>query len=389
MLFDFTEEQEMMEELVWKWSVEQIGPIQEKIDEEDWFPPNFFKQLGELGILGITIDEKYGGVNQGIVMQCIALQQLSRICPALGLSYGTHSNLCAHNINRNANEKQKMKYLPPLIKGEKIGAMAITEPGAGSDAMGIKTTAKKEKDVYILNGTKTFITNASYADTFLIYAKTQPDRGARGISAFIVESTYPGFSVSKKFRKAGMRGSPTAEITFQDVEIPEENLVYKENMAVQIMTSGLAYERIILGAACLGIAQQALEYSIEYAKERVQFGKSISSFQMIQKKLADMYCWYETSRLLIYQAANYADTPEGSKGGGKGTKLDKLAASAILYTSEATNRITYEGVQIFGGNGYCLDYPIQKLWRDAKLYDIGAGTNEIRRIIIARELLKD
>jgi isovaleryl-CoA dehydrogenase len=276
-----------------------------------------------------------------------------------------------------------------MCTGEAIGALCLTEPGAGSDALGgMRTTAKKSGNKYIINGTKMFITNGNIAKTHLVYAKTAPELGAHGISAFIVDGTSKGVSVSKKLRKCGMRGSPTVELSYEDVEVPAENLLLEENMGVHVVTSGLAYERITLSGNSLGTAEQGLLYSIKYAKEREQFGKQLKDFEMIQQKLADMYCLVEASRGLVYKAARFADGPEGKKGG-KGTELDKLAAAAILFAAESATKVCCDGVQIHGGYGYCLEYPIQKLWRDAKLLEIGAGTSEIRRIIIARELCRD
>ena len=385
--FELTMEQRMLRDMVYEWSLRELGPLQERIDEEDWMPQDFFKKLGGLGILGITIGEEYGGSAQGILMQLLAIESMSRICPGLAMSYAAHSNLCANNIFKNGSEDQKRKYLPDLTAGDKVGALGLTEPGAGSDAMGLTTTAREEGERFILNGTKMFITNGSIANTILVYTKTDQEKKAKGISAFIVEDIFPGFSVSKKIKKCGMRGSPTAELIFEDMRVPKENLVYEKNQGVHVMTSGLAYERIVLAGGSVGIAQQAMEYSIHYAKERCQFGKPIASFQMIQQKLADMYCLTEAARLLVYRAASFADSPQGKRGG-KGTELDKLAASAILFAAEVATRICSDGIQIHGGYGYCLEYPIQKLWRDAKLYEIGAGTSEIRRIIVARELLR-
>jgi len=385
--FELSMEERMLRDMVYDWSNNELGPVQEKIDDEDWMPPDFFKQLGDLGILGITIAEEYGGSAQGILMQALAIESMSRVCPGLAMTYAAHSNLCANNIYKNGSAEQKAQYLPDLTGGTKVGALGLTEPEAGSDAMGLRTTAREEGDGYVLNGTKMFITNGNIANTVLVYAKTDPEKKAKGISAFIVENTFPGFSVSKKIKKCGMRGSPTAELVFEDMLVPKHNLVFEKNKGVHVMTSGLAYERIVLAGGCVGIAQQATEYSIQYAKERCQFGRPIGSFQMIQQKLADMYSLTEASRLLAYRAAVFADSPEGKKGG-KGTDLDKLAASAILFASEAATNICADGVQIHGGYGYCLEYPIQKLWRDAKLYEIGAGTSEIRRLIVARELLR-
>lgn len=384
--FQLSDEQRMIKETVYKWALKELGPLQEKIDEEDWFPPDFFQKCAEIGILGITMDEKYGGLGGDVLMQALAIEEMSRICPSLAMSYGAHSNLCANNIHKNANEALKEKYLPPLIRGEKIGALGLTEPNAGSDAMSLRTRAVKKGDKYILNGTKIFITNGPVADTLLVYAKTEPDLGAKGISAFIVEKEFPGFSVSRKLKKVGMRGSPTAELVFDNCEVPAENLVGQENMGVHVMTSGLDIERIVLAAGSVGMAQQALEYSIKYAVEREQFGQPIANFQMIQQKLADMYARTEAARLLVYRAAVVA---QNAKRGGKGTELTRQAAAAILFAGETATWVCDQGVQIHGGYGYCLEFPVQKLWRDAKLYEIGAGTSEVRRMIIARELTRE
>jgi isovaleryl-CoA dehydrogenase len=384
--FELTDEQRMIKETVNKWAFNELGPLQEKIDDEDWFPPDFFKKCAEIGILGITIDEKYGGLSGDVLMQTLAIEEMSRVSPALAMSYGAHSNLCANNIYKNANDMLKEKYLPPLVRGEKIGALGLTEPNAGSDAMSLRTRAEKKGDKYILNGTKIFITNGPVADTLLVYAKTAPEKGAKGISAFIVEKEFPGFSVSRKLKKCGMRGSPTAELVFDNCEVPAENLVGQENNGVHVMTSGLDIERIVLAGGSVGMAEQALEYSIRYAVEREQFGKSIATFQMVQQKLADMYARTEASRLMVYRAAEVA---QRSARGGKGTELTKQAASAILFAAEAATWVCDQAIQIHGGYGYCLEFPVQKLWRDAKLYEIGAGTSEIRRMIIARELTRE
>ncbi|ABK16952.1 acyl-CoA dehydrogenase family protein [Syntrophobacter fumaroxidans] len=384
--FQFTDEQRMIKETVYKWAVNELGPLQEKIDDEDWFPPDFFKKCAEIGILGITIDEKYGGLGGDVLMQTLAVEQMSRICPALGMTYGTHSNLCMNNIHRNASEALKEKYLPSMVAGEKIGALGLTEPNAGSDAMGLRTRAVRKGDKYILNGTKMFITNGPVADVLLVYAKTDPERGAKGISAFIVEKEFPGYKVSRKLKKCGMRGSPTGELVFEDCEVPAENLVGEENKGVNVVTSGLDIERIVLAGGSLGMAQQALDYSIRYSVEREQFGRPIASFQMIQQKLADMYARTEAAKLLVYKAAQVA---RNSPRGGKGTELTKLAAAGILFAAETATWVCDQAVQIHGGYGYCLEFPVQKLWRDAKLYEIGAGTSEIRRLIVARELTRE
>ncbi len=381
--FQFSDEQRMMKETVYKWCVKELGPLQEKIDEEDWFPPDFFLKCAEIGILGITIDEEYGGLGGDVLMQTLAIEEMSRICPALGMTYGAHSNLCANNIHKNASESLKKKYLPPLVSGEKIGALGLTEPNAGSDAMSLRTRAVKRKDRYILTGTKMFITNGPIADTLLVYAKTAPEMGPKGISAFIVEKEFPGFSVARKLKKCGMRGSPTGELIFEECEVPVENLVGRENNGVGVMTSGLDIERIVLAGGSVGMARQALDYSIRYSVEREQFGKPIATFEMIQQKLADMYARTEAARLLVYRAA---DAAQRAARGGKGTELTRLAAAAILFAAETATWVCDQAIQIHGGYGYCLEFPVQKLWRDAKLYEIGAGTSEVRRMIIAREL---
>lgn len=384
--FQLSDEQRMIKETVNKWAFNELGPLQEKIDEEDWLPPDFFRKCAEIGILGITMDEKYGGLGGDVLMQALAIEEMSRVSPGLAMTYGAHSNLCANNIHKNANEMLKEKYLPPLISGQKVGALGLTEPNAGSDAMGLRTRAVKKGDKYILNGTKIFITNGPIADTLLVYAKTDPDKGAKGISAFIVEKDFPGFSVSRKLKKCGMRGSPTGELVFEDCEVPAENLVGQENNGVHVMTSGLDIERIVLAAGSVGMAEQALEYSIQYAVDREQFGQPIANFQMVQQKLADMYTRTEASRLIVYRAA---EAVQKAARGGKGTELTKLAASAILFASETATWVCDQAIQIHGGYGYCLEFPVQKLWRDAKLYEIGAGTSEIRRMIIARELTRE
>ncbi|ROQ89593.1 acyl-CoA dehydrogenase family protein [Desulfosoma caldarium] len=384
--FELSDEQRMIKETVHKWAVNELGPIQEKVDDEDWFPPDFFKKCAEIGILGITIDEKYGGLGGDVLMQTLAVEEMSRICPALAMTYAAHSNLCMHNIYKNASEKLKEKYLPPMVRGEKIGALGLTEPNAGSDAMSLRTRAERKGDKYILNGTKMWITNGPIADVILVYAKTAPEKGAKGISAFIVEKDFPGFSVSRKIKKCGMRGSPTGELVFEDCEVPAENLVGEENMGVHVMTSGLDVERVVLAGGSIGMAQQALDYSIRYAAEREQFGQPIGKFQMIQQKLADMYARTEAARLLVYRAALVA---QNAPRGGKGTELTRQAAAAILFASETATWVCNQAVQIHGGYGYSLEFPVQKLWRDAKLYEIGAGTNEIRRIVVARELLRE
>ena len=382
--FELTEEQRILSDTIYRWARDELGPIAEKVDDEDWMPPDFFAKAGEVGALGVAIDPAYGGSGLDVMSEVLVAEQISRISPGLGLSAGAHSNLCAGNIARNANEDQKKRYLPGLVEGTKVGALGLTETGAGSDAMSIRTRAAAEGDMFVLNGSKMFITNGPISDVVLIYAKTEPEKGPHGISAFIVEKDFPGFSVGPPIKKAGMKGSPTGELFFDNCRVPARNLVGQLNRGVAVMTRGLDIERVIVAAGCIGSARAALEASIKYADQREQFGKKIGRFQMIQAKLAEMYASYEAARGLTYRAAVLA---EGAKRGGKGTELTRLAAAAVLFAAEANSKICNEAVQIHGGYGYCLEFPVQRLWRDAKLMEIGAGTTEIRKLIIARELL--
>ena len=385
MQMQFSEEQKQLQNTIYKWALNELGPIAEKVDDEDWMPEDFFLKAGEIGLLGVAIDPEYGGSGLNVLSEILAIEQMSRISPALALSCGAHFNLCAGNIHRNANDHLKQKYLPAMVNGEKVGALALTEPNAGSDAMSIRTRAERRGDHFVLNGTKMFITNGPIADLVLVYAKTEPERGPFGISAFIVEKEFEGFSVGRKIKKAGMRGSPTSELIFDDCRVPAENLVGELNRGVEVMTRGLDIERVMGAAMAVGSARQALDYSIRYSQEREQFGKKISEFQMIQSKLAEMYALYEAAQGLTYRAAIMA---EDAKRGGKGTDMTRLAAAAVMFATQANSSICGEAVQIHGGYGYCLEFPVQRLWRDAKLMEIGAGTTEIRKLIIARELLR-
>jgi isovaleryl-CoA dehydrogenase len=385
MEIQFTEEQNLLRDSVYKWAVNELGPIAEKVDDEDWMPPDFFCKAGEIGALGVTIDPRYGGSGLEGVSEILAIEQIARISPALALSAEATATMCAGNIQRNGSDHLKEKHLPAMVVGEKVGAIAITEPNAGSDAMSIRTRAERHGDHFILNGTKIFITNGPIADLMLVFAKTEPDRGPLGISAFIVEKEFEGFSASPPIKKAGMRGSPTGELIFDNCKVPAENLVGELNRGVELMTQGLDHERVMVAAIALGSARQALDYSIKYAAQREQFGKKIGEFQMIQAKLAEMYALYEAALGLTYRAAAMVGK---SGSGGKGTDLTQLAAAAVLFASEANSKICREAVQIHGGYGYCLEFPVQRLWRDGKLMEIGAGTNEIRKLVIARELLR-
>ncbi len=384
--FTFNDEQKMLEDMVYRWACDWLEPKMEEVDEKDEFPEDFFKETGKLDLNGVTIDEEYGGAGLGYTEACIVAENLARVSSALSMTWGAHLILCADNIQRNANKELKEKYLPGLASGELIGCLGITEPDAGSDAMAMRATAVKDGDHYIVNGSKTFITNAPVGHVLLFYAKTDPEKGPKGISALVTDIPVEGYQCNK-IKKFGMRGSPTGELFFSDMKVPTENLVGVENGGVKILTSGLCTERIVLSACALGTMRAAMELSTKYAKERTQFGKPIGSFQAIQQKLADMYVSYQTAKWLTYYAAWYVDSLE-EKSGGKGTELDKIAAAAILYASEACTRVCLDGVQIFGGYGYSLEYPIQRHLRDAKLWEIGAGTSEIRRLIIAREMLR-
>lgn len=385
--FTFTDEQKMIGDTIYKWATDWLDPQMEELDEADKFPPDFFKQLGDLGMVGITIPEQYGGAGLGYTEACICTENIARISNALSMTWGAHLILCCDNIKRNANEELKQKYLPPLMDGRAMGCLGITEPNAGSDAMSMKTTAKLDGDSWVINGSKIFITNAPGGQTFLFYAKTAPELGPKGMSAFIMDiDPWPKGYTCEKIRKFGMRTSPTGLQSFDDVRIPKENLVGELNKGVAILTGGLTTERITLSGCAIGSVRAALELSLKYSQERTQFGKPIAANQMIQEKLANMYVAYETSRLLMYSAAAYVDSLT-DKRGGKGTFLDLKAAASLLYAGEVSVKACTDAVQVHGGYGYCLEYPVQRHFRDTKLWDIGAGTSEVRRIIIARELL--
>jgi isovaleryl-CoA dehydrogenase len=383
--FELTRDQKMIEKNIREFMLKEIAPVAEEIDRKDQFPSGIWRKMGELGYLGLSIGEAYGGSGYDTTTFTIMMEQMARICPALALSVGAHSNLCAHNLERNANEDQKRKYLPGLCQGELIGCLGLTEPDAGSDAVGIKTTAEREGDYYVLNGSKMFITNAPEADIALIYAKTDLAMGSKGITAFIVEKDFKGFSVSSKLDKMGNRGSATGELFFSNCRVPRENVLGDVNMGVKVMMNGLDVERVIVAGMALGLGEAALELSVDYAGKRHQFGKPIGSFQLIKAKLATMYTELEAARGLVFRAARLS---ENSRRGGRGTPIHKLAAAAVLYTAEAASRAVNEAVQIHGGYGYTLEYAVNRLYRDAKLYEIGAGTSEIRRLVIADELLK-
>lgn len=382
--FDFQlgESAEMIRETVGRFADEQIAPLAEQIDREDYFPRDeLWQQMGELGLHGITVDPEDGGLGLGYLEHVIAVEEVSRASASLGLSYGAHSNLCINQIRRWGNEEQKAKYLPGLISGDHVGSLAMSEASAGSDVVSMKLKAEAVSDsrgAYVLNGTKFWITNAPYADTLVVYAKTDGSAGSRGITAFLIEKGDKGFSIGQKIAKVGMRGSPTAELVFDDCYIPEDRVMGPLNGGVGVLMSGLDYERVVLSGLQLGIMQACLDTVIPYLREREQFGKPIGSFQLMQAKVADIYVALQSARAYTYAVAKSCDT-------GRTTRFD--AAGAILLASENAFKVAAESVQALGGAGYTLDWPVERYMRDAKLLDIGAGTNEIRRMLIGRELI--
>ena len=355
----------------------EIAPLAAEIDRSNEFPLPLWKKMGDLGLLGITADEEYGGANMGYLAHTIVVEEISRASASIGLSYGAHSNLCVNQIVINGTDEQKARYLPKLISGDHIGALAMSEPGAGSDVVSMKLRAEKKGDRYILNGNKMWITNGPDAHTYVIYAKTDSNAGPRGITAFIVERDFPGFSRAQKLDKLGMRGSNTCELVFEDCEVPAENILGKENEGVKVLMSGLDYERTILSGGPVGVMQACMDEVVPYIHERKQFGQAIGEFQLMQGKLADMYVTLNASRAYLYQVARNCDAGHSSR---------KDAAGAILYAAETATKLALDAIQILGGNGYINEYPTGRLLRDAKLYEIGAGTSEIRRWLIGREL---
>ncbi|WP_066806542.1 isovaleryl-CoA dehydrogenase [Sphingomonas asaccharolytica] len=374
--FALGETADMIRDTTRRFASERIAPLAAKIDAEDWFPVELWPQMGELGLHGITVEQEYGGLGLGYLEHVIACEEVSRASASIGLSYGAHSNLCINQLRRWASPEQKAKYLPKLISGEHIGSLAMSEAGAGSDVVGMKLRAEEVQGGYVLNGTKFWITNAAYADTLVVYAKT--GEGSRGITTFIIEKDMPGFSIGQKIDKMGMRGSPTAELVFNDCEVPEENIMGPLNGGVGVLMSGLDYERTVLAGIQLGIMQACLDVVIPYVRERKQFGQSIGTFQLMQAKIADMYVALNSARAYVYAVAKSCDT-------GKTTRFD--AAGAILLASENAVKVSLEAIQALGGAGYTKDWPVERFARDAKLLDIGAGTNEIRRMLIGRELI--
>ncbi len=378
--FGHGEDIDMLRDSVAKFAEAEIAPLAEETDRSDQFPMHLWKQFGDLGVLGMTAPESYGGANMGYLAHVIAMEEISRASASIGLSYGAHSNLCVNQINRKGNDEQRAKYLPKLISGEHVGALAMSESGSGSDVVSMKLRADRKNDRYVLNGTKMWITNGPDADVLVVYAKTDVDAGSKGITAFLIEKEFTGFSVAQKLDKLGMRGSHTGELVFEDCEVPYENVLGTEGRGAAVLMSGLDYERVVLSGGPLGIMRACLDVCIPYVHERKQFGQSIGTFQLMQGKLADMYSTWAACRAYVYAVAQACDRGETTR---------KDAAGCILYAAEKATWMAGEAIQCLGGNGYVNEYPTGRLWRDAKLYEIGAGTSEIRRMLIGRELFEE
>jgi isovaleryl-CoA dehydrogenase len=378
--FDLGETADMLRESVADFASAEIAPRAAEIDRSNEFPPELWRKLGDLGVLGITVEEEYGGAGMGYLEHVVAMEEISRGSASVGLSYGAHSNLCVNQIRRNGTEEQKRKYLPHLISGEHVGALAMSEPEAGSDVVSMRLRAERQGDRFILNGAKMWITNGPDADVLVVYAKTNPQAGARGITAFLIEKGMKGFTVAQKLDKLGMRGSNTGELVFQDCEVPAENILGEIDGGVTVLMSGLDYERAVLSGGPLGIMQACMDVVIPYVHERKQFGRAIGEFQLMQAKLADMYTTMNAAKSYVYAVARACDRGEASR---------KDAAGAILFAAEKATWMALEAIQCLGGNGYINDFPTGRLLRDAKLYEIGAGTSEIRRMLIGRELFEE
>lgn len=384
--FDHGDDIVALRESIQQFAAKEIAPLAAEMDKTDQFPMPLWKKMGELGLLGITVKEQYGGIDMGYLAHIIAMEEISRASASVGLSYGAHSNLCVNQINRNGSSQQKEKYLPKLISGEHVGALAMSEPNAGSDVVSMKLRADLKGDRWILNGTKMWITNGPDADVLVVYAKSDLEAGSRGITAFLIEKNFPGFSIAQKLDKLGMRGSHTGELVFQDCEVPAENVLGGVGKGVNVLMSGLDFERTVLSGGPLGIMQACMDVVVPYIHDRKQFGQAIGEFQLMQGKIADMYSTMMACKAYVYavgQACDRAKTPESVRA------IRKDAAGAILYSAEKATWMAGEAIQILGGNGYINEYPVGRLWRDAKLYEIGAGTSEIRRMLIGRELFAE
>jgi isovaleryl-CoA dehydrogenase len=378
--FNLGEDIDMLRDSVFQFCTQEISPRADDIDSTNEFPMDLWRKLGDMGLLGLTVDEQYGGTGMGYLAHSVAMEEISRASASVGLSYGAHSNLCVNQLHKNGTEQQKQKYLPKLCTGEHIGALAMSEPNAGSDVVSMKLTAKKQNDYYVLNGNKMWITNGPDANTYVIYAKTDTSAGSRGITAFIVERDYPGFSRHQKLDKLGMRGSNTCELVFNDCQVPAENVLGGEGRGVAVLMSGLDYERTVLSGGPVGIMQACLDVVLPYIHDRKQFGQPIGEFQLMQGKIADMYADLNASRAYLYAVAKACDLGQDSR---------KDAAAVIMFTAEKATQMALQAIQALGGNGYTNEYPTGRLLRDAKLYEIGAGTSEVRRMLIGRELFNE
>ena len=378
--FGLGEDIDMLRDHVYNFSQGEIAPLADKADKNNSFPNELWPKLGAMGLLGVTVGEQYGGSDMGYLAHVIAMEEVSRASAGMGLSYGAHSNLCVNQIHKNGSDAQKHTYLPKLVSGEHIGALAMSEPNAGSDVVSMKLRADKRGDVYVLNGSKMWITNGPDAHTFVVYAKTDVSAGAKGMTAFIVERGTPGFTQAQKLDKLGMRSSNTCELVFQDCEVPQENILGQEGSGARVLMSGLDYERVVLSGGPLGIMQACMDLVVPYIHDRKQFGQSIGEFQLVQGKVADMYTQMNAARAYVYTVARSCDRGETTR---------KDSAGAILYSAELATKMALDAIQLLGGNGYINEFPAGRLLRDAKLYEIGAGTSEIRRMLIGRELFKE